>query len=394
MRRRAFLATAVGAAAALAGCSSGTGRELPSTPDGDWTHHAHDARNSGAATVGVPPRGTPAWDRGAAGSATPLVDGDAVYSVADSATALEARTGEELWATELPATADRTPVLTDDLLVVAADDRLLALDRADGEERWNVGLPRPADAALTVDPASETITVPLAGRRGAAGLVAYDTAGERLWADDTLAARATAIDGDAVSVTGYLQDGNTGVLRRLSVTDGGRQWERELDGPDTAPVVADAGVLVGDGGTLALHDPADGERVRTLGTFGDRIPETPAVADGTAFVTSSEGDLVAVEIDEGTERWRRAVGVVAGTGVGVGRDAVVASVTDLPEGDLAGIAAYERDDGAPRWEHEIEGFDASPSTAPVLAEGAVFYASNESDGVVALGDLPPATGAD
>ena len=74
-----------------------------------------------------------------------------------------------------------------------------------------------------------------------------------------------------------------------------------------------------------------------------------------------------------------------------GRDAVVTSGESLPNDSLAGLAAFDQSDGSVLWEHQIEGFDAFPSTAPVLAEGAVYYSSNASNGVVALGDLPSRT---
>jgi outer membrane protein assembly factor BamB len=391
VNRREFLAVSAGTvAASTAGCIGGSDRTLPDAPAGDWTHHAHDPRNTGAADVTVPPRGTPAWDRGDAGVATPLVDDGTVFSVAANATALDAETGERLWDVELPGEAERTPALDDDRLVVATDRRLLALARADGTERWSVELPRPARGAVTVAADGSIVTVPLAARRGAPGLVAYDAGtGDRLWDEATLSARATAVTDGTVYTTGYGEDGDTGVVRGLSATDGTRLWETALDAPDTPPVVADAGVLVGDGGTLAVHDPSDGTRRGSLGSFGDRIVAPPAVADGTAFVASGDGALVAVSVADGETLWRRETGVVVDTGVGVGRGAVVASVTNLQGDDLAGVAAFERSDGAVRWEHGIEGFDAYPSTPPALADGAVFYASNESSGVVALGDLPP-----
>jgi outer membrane protein assembly factor BamB len=154
-------------------------------------------------------------------------------------------------------------------------------------------------------------------------------------------------------------------------------------------VVTGDGLLVADGGTLAVHDPGDGSRRRELGSYGERIPERPAVADGTAFVVSYSGDLVAVGLADGTERWRAEVSVDTDAGPSVGAEAVVVGAYDLPTESLGGVVALERTDGSARWEHEIEGFDVTVSTPPTLADGAVFYASNESLGVVALGDLPP-----
>jgi outer membrane protein assembly factor BamB len=224
-------------------------------------------------------------------------------------------------------------------------------------------------------------------RQESSGLVAVDAeTGDRLWNHPTLAARTTAIDGDRAFTTGYRQDGETGILRALSVEDGSLLWETELAHPDTEPVVADGELLVTDEGALAVYDPEDGTRRRALGTFGDRISEPPAVADGIAFLGSQSQGIVAVSIADGSTVWRRSDS--AYRGLSVGTETLVTSGESLPESSLAGLAAFDRSDGTVRWEHQIEGFDAFPSTAPVLADGAVYYTSNASSGVVALGDVP------
>lgn len=391
MERREFLAVSAGAAAAVAGCLGESGRALPVDPTGDWTQYAHDAGNTGAADVAVPERGNRAWDAGAASVAAPLIDDGIVFSVAETATALDAKSGDQVWEVDLPGTAEQTPALADGRLLVATGEQLVALGREEGEEQWSIDLPRPARRPLTAGTNPSLVTVPVAAQQDASGLIAYDTeTGDQVWTDETLAARTAAIADDAVYVTGYKQDGDTGVLRGLDMTDGTQLWERELDHPDTSPVIAEAGLLIGDGGTLAVHDPSDGARQQTLGQFGDRIESLPAVTAEAAFVSSYEGNLVAVSISDGERRWQRDSGVVSAAGISVSRDAVVAAATDLPDANLAGIVAYEQGDGTVRWEHAIEGFDAYPSTPPVLADQAVFYVSNESSGVVALGDLAPA----
>ena len=50
----------------------------------------------------------------------------------------------------------------------------------------------------------------------------------------------------------------------------------------------------------------------------------------------------------------------------VGRESIVISGESLPEASLAGVAALDRSDGTVQWEHQIEGFNVFPSTAPVL----------------------------
>lgn len=111
---------------------------------------------------------------------------------------------------------------------------------------------------------------------------------------------------------------------------------------------------------------------------------------GTAFVPAAGSELTAIAIGDGSVEWRIDGPVTSDTGVTLGQEAVVAPVTNLPGNDHAGIAAFEQSDGSTRWKHAIEGFHAGASTSAVLADEAVFYSSNESSGVVALGDIYPA----
>ncbi|MFT4909551.1 MAG: outer membrane protein assembly factor BamB [Natronomonas sp.] len=385
IQRRAFLAATAASVGAIAGCFGTSNQALPNEPTGDWRQQAHDSHNTGVSDVAVPDRGNQAWDAGDAGSIEPLVADGMVYSVGASATALNAQTGDQEWKYDFSAQTGPTPTVTENHLLIPAEQQLVALNRSDGSEEWSRSLPRPAEGALTAGPS--IITLPLTGRRGETGLIAYDsTTGERLWSHSTLAARTTAINDDRVYVTGYLQDGNAGVLRALSTADGSLLWETELDHPDTEPVVANDGLLVTDEGTLAVHDPEDGTRVRSLGTFGDRLGTPPAVSNGTAFLGTRNQEIVALSIDDGSTIWQQSGS--ATRGISVGREAIVISGESLPEASLAGVAALDRSNGTVQWERQIEGFDAYPSTAPVLTDGAVYYTSNASSGVVALGDVP------
>lgn len=41
-------------------------------------------------------------------------------------------------------------------------------------------------------------------------------------------------------------------------------WVHELDDPTTPPVAADAGVTIGDAGSIAVVDPTTGERLQSV----------------------------------------------------------------------------------------------------------------------------------
>lgn len=386
MNRRQFLVATGAALSVLSGCSSRVDRSLPTDPTGTWRHRGHDAHNTHRTDVAIPAHGSVAWTAGDVGDAAPLIADGVVYTAAGTVSALDARTGETVWEHALSTDVSATPALSDSTLLVPTADHLLALDSDDGSLQWSV---TPAQAAGTAVTASAgLVTVPMPDR----GIVAYDTdRGERRWRDATLGSRQPAIADGVVYTTGYREDGNTACLRALDAADGSRRWTADLDHPDTPPVVTDTGVLVGAGGTLVAFDRSTGRRRRVLGTFGERIREPLAVDDGAAFVTADDSAIVAVSLADGTRRWRVDAGVMAGTGVSVGREGAVAPVTSLPNGKTVGIVALDTTDGAVRWDHPIEGFDAAVSTVPALADEAVYYASTDHRGVVALGDLSAAT---
>ena len=384
MDRRTFLAAVGGAAVSLSGCLGESGSPLPTRPTGTWRQAGHDARNTASADVPVPTRGAAAWTRGAGGVAAPLVADGTVYSVAREATALDARTGERRWRVELPGRAEHAPALGDERLFVATEERLLALDVEDGGERWSTSLPRPAGDPPTLGGDPPVLAVPLVARRDADGLLGYDPAsGEQRWREATIRASQPAVDGEVLYTTGYRQDGDTGVLRALSTADGERRWTRALASPDTPPVVADAGILVGADGTLVAYDPG-GEERRSLTAVDGRLDEPPAVEDGLAVLGAS-GETVAVDLAAGEIRWRVDIGV--GSGLALSREAVVVGAETLLEGTGPGVAVLDRTDGGVRWEYELGGFDSVVTTRPTLAEGAVYVVTNREAGVLALGDV-------
>lgn len=386
MNRRQFLAASGAALGVLVGCSSRTNRSLPTAPTGTWRHRGHDAHNTNRGAAAVPARGSVAWTAGDVGDATPLVADGVVYTAASTVSALDAQTGETVWEHALPSDVSATPALSQSTLLVPTADHLVALDAADGSHQWATPLAQPAGTAVTAS--AGRVVVPLPDR----GLVAYDTdGGERRWRDVTLGSRQPAIADGVVYTTGYRDDGNTACLRALNAADGSRRWTTDIDHPDTPPVLTDAGVLVGAGGALVEFDRSTGRRRRVLEPVGEAVREPLAVGDGTAFVTSYDGAVVAVSLADGTRRWRVDADVMAGTGISIGRAAAVASVTSHPDTDAPGVVALDASNGSLRWAHPIEGFDAAVSAAPVLADGAVFYPSSDQVGVVALGDLPATT---
>ncbi|WP_255195894.1 PQQ-binding-like beta-propeller repeat protein [Halorarius litoreus] len=373
--RRQVLTAGAAGLAALAGCT-GPDLSLPETPTGEWRHRAHDARNAGAAEVRVPDRVEPAWDAGDIHTAAPVLADGTVYTVDDSVTALDGKTGSVQWQADLSDDARHAPALTADGLVVATNDqRLRSFALSDGSEHWTVQLPgRPADA---LSAAGGEVVVPC----DEGGTVAYATAdGTEQWRNGFRAAEQPAVGDDSVYLTGFTAGGDGVALVALSQADGTERWRRPLDDLPSTPTFTPESVLVRDGDVLFALDPADGTEQWQTRVGGRILNAPPAVADGTVY-TPGDG-VVALSLADGTEQWRADGSVTVDTGVAVGRDAVVTVFTDVP-----GVVALDRTDGSVRWRHQIDGFDVAVTTPPAIADGAVFYTSNESLGLVALGDL-------
>ena len=81
-----------------------------------------------------------------------------------------------------------------------------------------------------------------------------------------------------------------------------------------------------DGWPLPAHDlaatraggPLRGARVRWRATFAGGVPASAAIAGGRVYAASADGEVAALDLADGRERWRRALGT-ADYGSGAGR---------------------------------------------------------------------------
>jgi outer membrane protein assembly factor BamB len=172
-------------------------------------------------------------------------------------------------------------------------------------------------------------------------------------------------------------------------------WTRDLVAPDLlewrpeepgGPAVdPKSGIVVAGArdGVVRAFD-ADGALAWSFATRAG-IGATPLVHDGLAYAGSLDGNLYALDLFTGAERWRYAVGDETGALVAVKGLVVVATHQDT-------VLALDARSGAWRWTHRRErkgdAFSIRGVAAPVLAHGLLFAAY--SDGAVAA--LDPETG--
>jgi outer membrane protein assembly factor BamB len=272
------------------------------------------------------------WDSegGAGPRATPAVGDGRVYALGATGllNALDARDGSLVWSrnpandtgTEAPHWGFAgSPLLIDDLVIVAVSGRLAAYEIGTGRPRW-VGPPEgggySSPHSLTIDGVAQVLL--LRGRRTtsvapADGAVLWEHSGEPAV---SMVQPAQAANGDVLIVAGDAM-GGTG-MRRIAVAHAASGWtvEERWTSLGLKPwfndIVVHAGHAFGfDGSIMACIDLEDGRRKWKGGRYGHGQLVLLADQD-LLLVLSEEGELALVRAtpDQFTElaRWKAVEG--------------------------------------------------------------------------------------
>jgi outer membrane protein assembly factor BamB len=269
--------------------------------------------------------GQPVWEHrhtarfwqaqgGAGPRATPTLHSGRVYALGATGilTALDTTTGALVWSRNAGTDAEvkvpfegfaASPLVVNDIVVVAASGRLVAYDLATGEPRW-FGAKRGRGY-------SSPHLVTIAGVRqvlllsGAGAISVSPTDGKPLWerawpAGDRIVQPALASASDLLMTTGGEASMGDGGLVRIAVAHGGNGWtvedrwtSRGLK-PNFNDFVVHKGHAYGfDGSILACIDLADGQRKWKGGRYGHGQLVLLADQD-LLLVVSEEGELALV----------------------------------------------------------------------------------------------------
>ena len=250
---------------------------------------------------------------GAGPRATPTLSRDRVYSLGATGilNVLDARTGAKTWSrqvatdtgAELPIWGfTASPLVLDDIVVVATSGRLIAYDLATGAPRWKA----PPRGGSYSSPHLATIAgVPQIVLLTGDGATSVSPAtGQPLWDYEwkegpPVVQPSITADGD-ILVNSIVATGGLG-LRRLHVTRNGESWKVEERWVSTGlkPYFSDYvlhdGYAYGfDGSILSAINLADGKRVWKGGRYGEGqlvlLPE-----QNLLLVIGEEGDLALVK---------------------------------------------------------------------------------------------------
>lgn len=207
--------------------------------------------------------------------------------------------------------------------------------------------------------------------------------GTEQWAFETRGPTAPVVADGTVYV-----GSREGYIHALDTRDGTLRWSFETDGrPEFRPVVvADTAYALTGTSTryrLSAIDAVDGtERWRT-GTSEETATSLAATRETIYLVTEDEpviGEsrelqrhVVALDADDGTERWRFSTNEERLTPPVVENDAVYVVATDHSEG-RSNLSALCVNDGRARWSHDLEGFVDAP---PAVDDAAVYVGSLE-----------------
>jgi outer membrane protein assembly factor BamB len=262
-----------------------------------WTHR--DAARFWESNAGAGPRATPT-----------LHDGRVyTFGATGILNALDADNGAVVWtrnaasdiSTKVPGWGfSSSPLLVDDLVIIAAAGRLAAYDFATGTPRWlgpDGGVSYSSPHLLTIDGVVQILLLSAAGATSVApadGTVLW----KHSWSGFTMLQPALTADG-GVLITTSSPAGGIGT-RRLAVTHGPGGWNAEevWTSTDLKPYFNDSVIHNGyafgfDGGILACIDLQDGKRKWKGGRYGHGQLLLLADQD-LLLVLSEEGELALV----------------------------------------------------------------------------------------------------
>ncbi|HEY6125626.1 MAG TPA: outer membrane protein assembly factor BamB [Steroidobacteraceae bacterium] len=238
-------------------------------------------------------------------SAPAVADSEVVVRTVDGKLrGLAIADGKELWTAEqqiprLTLRGAAAPVVARDVAISGFDNgRVLAVSLADGATVWDspvspahgrTELERLNDIDAAVKVVGDEVFV--AGFQGRAAMLALDS-GQIWWTRDVSSYRGVEVDDDQMYVS--TSQGEVVALKRRS---GIEVWRNDLllRRSLSAPAVVGDFVVVADlEGYVHWFDRITGTLAGRVKSGGDRVTNPPLSVEGTLYVITDKGDIVAL----------------------------------------------------------------------------------------------------
>ncbi len=173
-----------------------------------------------------------------------------------------------------------------------------------------------------------------------------------------------------IATDASLYFGDEHTVRALG-RDGRDQWRYGTDGIVRGVAVAGDAVYAacelsksnGDNGALVALDRKTGERRWRFATKHELLFE-PSIVDGTAYLGTGGGTLMALDVGDGTERWSSSLGDGLGlvtTPAIAGGTGYVTKVAPYTSTEDPGVFAVDLATGGIRWRTETEHLSEIPT---------------------------------
>lgn len=244
--------------------------------------------------------------------------------------AVRAADGTPVWQVKLPAPARGAPTVAfDHLYVMTQDNQLFALKVADGAIDWTMASAVQLAGVFGAGaPAAANGTIVAGFSTGDLAAYRYEN-GRQLWGDaltrtslNTSVGAVTDIDASPVVVGGQVYAiGAGGRMVGMDLNSGQRLWELNIGGLATPAVAGQWLFVVTDDARLLCIDRASGkirwakalERYRKgKAAKGSVTYQGPVLAGQRLFLTSSEGQALAFDPDNGNQLAALKLGAGAG----------------------------------------------------------------------------------
>lgn len=273
--------------------------------------------------------------------------------------AVDASNGQQLWRIELGKYVIRTtPTYRDGTLYLVAGFDALALDARTGEQRWKTNIRYAGTASPTVTGTAMYVV----SQEG--WLYAFSTEdGTELWklSTDGISFGSPSVRGDRLVI-----GTDKGVVIGLNPETGHAAWKRTMPSPIyTTPVLdGDTAWVVTDDGLLRGLDLDTGEDRFSLETTSDL---TPTTSGAVIYVPSEDGGLYAMDRESGEVHWFASAGGTVMAGPVRTEDQVL----------IAGgnrIAGLEQETGEQVWYYLAGDAIEAP---PAVVSGYVFFGARD-----------------